>query len=64
MQYTHAWSKIEKCIRYVMNIVACRLKADYELTRTSIAKQRLQLELVSVAAETNMRTTAASEMRI
>jgi hypothetical protein len=33
-------------------------------TRTSIAKQRLQLELVSVSAEMNTLTTAASERRI
>jgi hypothetical protein len=45
-------------------IVACRLKADYESTRTSTATQRLQLELVSVTAEMNTLTTATSETRV
>jgi hypothetical protein len=31
---------------------------------TSIAKQRLQLELLSVSAETNTLTTAASETQV
>jgi hypothetical protein len=48
-----------------MHIVACRLKAWLnESTRTSITKQRLQLELVSVSAEINTLTTAALETRI
>jgi hypothetical protein len=53
----------EKLGLNTLNIVACRLKADYQSTRTSIAKQRL-LELVSVSAEMNTLTTAASETRI
>jgi hypothetical protein len=36
----------------------------YESTQTSIAKQRLQLELVSLSAEMNTLTTTASETRI
>jgi hypothetical protein len=46
------------------NIVACGLKAGIsELERPSIVTQRLQSELVSVSAETNTLTTAASETR-
>jgi hypothetical protein len=44
--------------------VACRLKADYMRTRTSIAKQHLQLELVSVSVEMNTLTSAPSETPI